>query len=139
MRIVEGYPWGAVRQTDNEIDTKVAEFLRKRPDNALEKLKDLVNNYDKDVDDEEALKKLGKEIKKFLAKEIGEERERAQSNLENHPRSGSVLDPKKKHRLSRTFAFVPVGSSAVSLDQEGSTAPSLDEDPTAEGDIPKYY
>ncbi|CCD71906.1 Ion_trans domain-containing protein [Caenorhabditis elegans] len=139
VRIVEGYPWGAVRQTDNEIDTKVAEFLRKRPDNALEKLKDLVNNYDKDVDDEEALKKLGKEIKKFLAKEIGEERERAQSNLENHPRSGSVLDPKKKHRLSRTFAFVPVGSSAVSLDQEGSTAPSLDEDPTAEGDIPKYY
>ncbi|CAL2040990.1 unnamed protein product [Caenorhabditis brenneri] len=100
---LEGYPWGAVRdlEDDPNAETEIQDFLRKSPDDIWEKLKEVVNTYDRKTLDVENLKNLKKDIDAFLEKETEEERERAQSRIgTERKRNNSKSQVSLKNRAS---------------------------------------
>ncbi|EFO99033.1 hypothetical protein CRE_12327 [Caenorhabditis remanei] len=78
---LEGYPWGAVRDSKDEHQTEeeIKNFLKKPPKPLWEKLKEMVNAYE--TFNVENLKLLKKKIDEFLDNETDAERERSQSRV----------------------------------------------------------
>ncbi|EFO92902.1 hypothetical protein CRE_10035 [Caenorhabditis remanei] len=122
---LEGYPWGAVRDSKDEHQTEeeIKNFLRKPPKPLWEKLKEMVNAYE--TFNVENLKLLKKKIDEFLDNETEEERERSQSRV------GTDRD-RREISMHRNLSFIRNQSSLARRIQ------SADDDPSAEASIPTF-
>ncbi|CAO4374633.1 unnamed protein product [Caenorhabditis nigoni] len=117
---LEGYPWGAVRDSTDGHGTEKAiqDYLKKSPDDIWEKLKEVVNKYDRKLLDVDDLKNLKKDIDTFLDDQVEEERARSHSAI----------------GTARGFT-----SRAPSiLMNRNSTIRSLEDDPSSEMNIPTF-
>ncbi|KAF1758211.1 hypothetical protein GCK72_014669 [Caenorhabditis remanei] len=122
---LEGYPWGAVRDSKDEHQTEeeIKNFLKKPPKPLWEKLKEMVNAYE--TFNVENLKLLKKKIDEFLDNETEEERERSQSRV------GTDRD-RREISMHRNLSSIRNQSSLARRIQ------SADDDPSAEASIPTF-
>ncbi|PIC35301.1 hypothetical protein B9Z55_014699 [Caenorhabditis nigoni] len=114
---LEGYPWGAVRDSrdDHGTEKAIQDYLKKSPDDIWEKLKEVVNKYDRKLLDVDDLKNLKKDIDTFLDDQVEEERARSHS------------------AIGTARGFTSRASSI--LMNRNSTIRSLEDDPSSEMNI----